>query len=187
MKTPRVLCLLAEGFEEIEALVPVDLLRRANCEVVLAAIAENREVMGRNGIVIKADALLSQISSLNERRQPEFDALLVPGGPGVSRLRKDGQATQLAAAYAQAKAWVAAICAGPTVLLDAGLLKGRRFTAHFSVQEELPDAMGAERVVIDENIITSRGAGTALEFGLALVQALMGAQKREEIAQSIML
>ncbi len=187
MKAPRILCLLAEGFEEIEVLTPVDLLRRATCEVILAAIAKNQEVTGRNGIAVKTDVLLSQISALNGDEKPDFDMLLIPGGPGVSRLRQDGRAAQLAAAYAKAGAWVAAICAGPTVLLDAGLLKGRRFTAHFSVKDELPEALGTEHVVIDENIITSRGAGTALEFGLALVQALMGTQKREEIAAAIML
>ncbi|PWU10904.1 MAG: DJ-1 family protein [Verrucomicrobia bacterium] len=186
MKTLSVLCLLAEGFEEIEALTPVDLLRRAECEVVLAAISENHEVRGKHGIVVKADDTLSQISALHADGKTDFDMLLIPGGPAVSQLRRDGRAAQLAAAYAKAGVWVAAICAGPTVLLDAGLLKGRRFTAHFSVKEELPETLGGERVVVDGNLITSRGPGTALDFGLALVQALMGPQKREEIAASIM-
>jgi 4-methyl-5(b-hydroxyethyl)-thiazole monophosphate biosynthesis len=81
---------------------------------------------------------------------------------------------------------VAAICAGPLVLEDAGLLEGKRFTAHFSAVNELPGAQTGERVLEDGLIITSRGAGTALEFGLALVDRLFGAAKEEEIARAIM-
>jgi 4-methyl-5(b-hydroxyethyl)-thiazole monophosphate biosynthesis len=81
---------------------------------------------------------------------------------------------------------VAAICAGPTVLKDARLLDGKRFTAHFSVFEELPQALADERVVRDEAILTSRGAGTAVDFGLALVEALFGAKKSKKIARAIM-
>ncbi len=187
MKNPRVLCLLAEGFEEIEALAPVDLLRRANCEVVLAAVADHREVRGRNGIIVRADTVLSEICPLNAEGKPEFDVLMIPGGPGVSELRKDGRAIRLATAYGQAGAWVAAICAAPLILADAGLLANRRFTAHFSVWSELPQVPDPQRVVIDGNLITSRGAGTALDFGLALIEVLLGAQKREEVSVSIML
>ena len=81
---------------------------------------------------------------------------------------------------------MAAICAAPTVLNDAGLLNGRPFTAHFSVQTELPAALLENRVVEDEELITSRGAGTALDFGLALVRKLLGEEKELEIANSIM-
>lgn len=186
MKTPTVLCLLADGFEEIEALAPIDLLRRANCEVVLASISEYQKVKGRNGITVIADALLSDTRSLDAEGKPIFDALLIPGGPGVNELRKDGRAARLAAAYHKAGAWIAAICAAPTVLLDAGLLVERKFTAHFSVRNELPQALD-ERVVIDCNMITSRGAGTALDFGLALVEALTSTQKKAEVSASIML
>ena len=81
---------------------------------------------------------------------------------------------------------MAAICAGPLVLQDAGLLAGKRFTAHFSVAGELPGAQTGERVLQDGLLITSRGAGTALEFGLALVDHLFGETKEEEIARAIM-
>ena len=176
----RVLCLLANGVEELELVAPVDVLRRAGAEVVMAAIGTNLEVTGRNGIVLRADATLSGLDA------SAFDLLLIPGGAAVAKLRADGRAAQLAAAFVAAGKPVAAICAGPLVLADAGLLEGRRFTAHFSVAGELPSAQTGERVMEDGLIITSRGAGTALEFGLALVNRLFGEAKEEDIARAIM-
>ena len=176
----RVLCLLAPGFEEIETLVPVDLLRRAGAEVVLASLDSERTVTGRSGIAVFASAALANVIN------GSFDLLLLPGGPGVKALRADGRAGRLAAAYVRADRPVAAICAAPTILADAGVLAGKRFTAHFSVYVELPQALADERVVEDGLLITSRGAGTALEFGLALVRRLYGASVAEEVAKSIM-
>jgi 4-methyl-5(b-hydroxyethyl)-thiazole monophosphate biosynthesis len=189
MKVPSVCCLLASGFEEIEALVPVDVLRRAGGTVVLATVEKKIEIRGCNGILVTVDTLLSEAApALSKGGKPQFDVLMIPGGrEGVSRLREDGRAQQLAAAYEKNGAWVAAICAGPIVLSDAGLLEHRRFTAHFSLSRELPHAfVTTERVVVDKRIVTSRGAGTALDFGLTLVSLLMGTQKMEEISHSIM-
>ncbi|QQY10119.1 MAG: DJ-1/PfpI family protein [Candidatus Xiphinematobacter sp.] len=186
---PSVFCLLASGFEEIEALVPVDLLRRAGSKVVLATVERKLEVRGCNGILVVADTLLSETApALSVEGRPQFDILMIPGGRrGIVRLREDGRARQLAAAYEKGGAWVAAICAGPMILSDAGLLEHRRFTAHFSLSGELPYTfVTAERVVIDKRIVTSRGAGTALDFGLTLVSLLMGPKKAEEISYSIM-
>jgi 4-methyl-5(b-hydroxyethyl)-thiazole monophosphate biosynthesis len=92
----------------------------------------------------------------------------------------------LAQQFVQAGKPVAAICAAPTVLADAGLLQGRRFTAHFSVHSELPQALAQEKVVVDGPLITSRGAGTALEFGLELVRQLAGDAAAQEVAKAIM-
>ena len=176
----RVLCLLADGFEEIEALTPVDLLRRAGAEVVLASLTSERLVTGRCQITVRADSALADVT------HEGFDLLFLPGGPGVAALRADGLPARLAAEFAHAGKPVAAICAAPTVLADAGLLKGKRFTAHFSVYSELPAVLPAERVVEDGALITSRGAGTALDFGLALVRRLFGEGKLKEVAESIM-
>jgi 4-methyl-5(b-hydroxyethyl)-thiazole monophosphate biosynthesis len=175
-----VLCLLADGFEELELVAPVDVLRRAGARVVLAVVGDGIHVTGRNGLVIHGETGLGDIDPR------EFDLLLIPGGPAVSKLREDGRAAALAAEFADAGRPVAAICAGPLVLHDAGLLAGRRFTAHFSVAQELPEAQTGERVVEDGLIITSRGAGTALEFGLALVDRLYGQAKEDEIVRAIM-
>ncbi len=177
---PRALLLLTEGFEEIEALTPVDLLRRAGVEVVMAALTEGTHVTGRSGITVRADSTLEQVDA--ER----FDLLVLPGGPQVKALRADGRAAALARQFVAQGKPVGAICAAPTVLKDAGLLEGRRFTAHDSVWEELPEALGAEKVVEDGGIITSRGAGTAVEFGLALVARLAGKETAEKVARAIL-
>ncbi|MFZ9932334.1 MAG: DJ-1 family glyoxalase III [Chthoniobacterales bacterium] len=176
----RVLCLLADGVEEMELVAPVDVLRRAGAEVVMAAVGDGIHVAGRNGIVLHADAMLSATDPGG------FDLLLIPGGAAVAVLRQDGRAAALAKNFAAAGKPVAAICAGPLVLEDAGLLEGKRFTAHFSAANELPGAQTGERVMEDGLIITSRGAGTALEFGLALVDRLFGEAQEEEIARAIM-
>ena len=178
--TKRVLCLVADGVEELELVAPVDVLRRAGAEVVLAAVGEGIHVTGRNNLVLHADHTLEAVQA------DDFDLLLGPGGAAVSKLRQDGRAAALAKSFVQAGKPVAAICAGPLVLEDAGLLEGKRFTAHFSAANELPGAQTGERVMEDGLIITSRGAGTALEFGLALVDRLFGEAKEEEIARAIM-
>lgn len=184
----RVLCLLADGFEEIETVAPVDLLRRAGAEVVLAALAEQaRAVTGRCGMRLLPD---TRLADAEQGGCESFDMLLIPGGPGVKALRSDGRAARLASAFAARKTspkTVAAICAAPLVLKDAALLGGgRRFTAHESVWDELPGALKTERVVEDGPIITSRGAGTAVEFGLALVRRLFGEPAAGEVARAIM-
>jgi 4-methyl-5(b-hydroxyethyl)-thiazole monophosphate biosynthesis len=176
----RVLCLLAPGFEEIETIVPVDLLRRAGVEVVVASIGSELLVTGRSGVGVRADAPLAEVQA------EAFDLLLVPGGPGVKGLRADGRPAALARAFVAEGKPVAAICAAPTVLADAGLLAGKRFTAHYSVAAELPAASLGERVVEDGLVITSRGAGTAQDFGLALVRRLCGEATAHEVAHSIM-
>lgn len=176
----RVLCLLAPGFEEIETVTPIDLLRRAGAEVVVASVNGEPSVTGRTQITLQSDAALADVAD------QDFDLLFVPGGPGVKALRSDGRPARLAEAFHRSGRLVAAICAGPTVLKDADLLNNKKFTAHFSVYEELPGALAEERVVQDGAIVTSRGAGTALDFGFALVRALFGQEKADEVARAIM-
>lgn len=176
---PTVLVFLAEGFEEIEAVAPIDLLRRAGATVTVAALGETIHVTGRTGITVHADITLGGVGP-----QP-FDCLFLPGGPGTKLLRADPRVRAAVLAQHAAGGWLAAICAAPTVLHDAGLLAGRRYTAHFSVASELPHILTQERVVTDGRLITSRGAGTAIEFGLALVHVLFGQEKAQEVADSI--
>lgn len=174
----RVLCLLNDGFEEIEVVTPVDLLRRAEVKVVIAAMGE-KIATGRGGIRIEGDELLADIDP------SAFDLLFIPGGPGVGDMRRDGRAAALAREFAEAGKPVAAICAAPLILMDAGLLEGRRFTAYHSVCEELGGGLD-ERVVVDENIITSRGAGTALDFALVLIAHLAGQSAADRVAEEVM-
>ena len=178
--TKRILCLLFPGFEEIETVAPVNILRRAGAEVVLASVTSEKLVTGRCQITVQADATLAEVA------EQEFDLLVLPGGPGVKELRADGRAGRLAQLYLEASKPVAAICAAPTILGDAGLLAGKRYTSHAGVLNELPLSLVHERVVEDGNLITSRGAATAVEFGLALVGRLFGEAKKQEVAKGIM-
>lgn len=176
--TKHVLCVITDGFEEIETITPVDLLRRAGVQVTIASLQAG-PVTGRCGVRLVPDVALDEV-------KPEvYDLLLIPGGPGVQEIRKDGRAAALAKDFHEAGKKLAAICAAPLVLHDAGLLDGRRFTSHSSTWEELPDAED-QRVVEDGQFITSRGAGTALDFGFALVEYLVGEAAVDEVSEAIM-
>lgn len=176
---PSVLVLLADGFEEIEAFTPIDLLRRGGVEVTSASLPDNRHVTGRSGITAHSDVAVSQLNG------KLFDLLFLPGGAGVKLLRADPRVREIVLQHHQAGRWLAAICAAPTVLNDCGLLDGRSYTAHFSVANELPAIKAHERVVTDGKITTSRGAGTAVDFGLHLVSLLVSAEKSKEISKAI--
>jgi 4-methyl-5(b-hydroxyethyl)-thiazole monophosphate biosynthesis len=178
---PTVLVPLADGFEEIEAFAPVDLLRRAGVEVTIATLNDNSHATGRSGITTHGDATLASVQSR------AFDLVFLPGGAGVKHLRADPRILKIVRDQHAAGRWLAAICAAPTVLHDAGLLAGRRYTAHFSVANELPAIQAGERVVTDGRITTSRGAGTAVEFGLHLVTLLVSPAQAEEIGKAICL
>jgi len=174
----RVLCLLVDGFEETEAVTPVNLMRRGGIEVVMASL-HGGVVESRGGMRLEPDEDFDDV-------QPQsFDLLFLPGGPGVMDLLDDGRATSLAREFHAAGKPVAAICAAPLILHDAGLLKKHRYTAHFSVQGELPDVVD-ERVVEDGLVLTSRGAGTAVDFGLALVRRLAGESVARDVSEGIM-
>ena len=179
MLTPTVLVILAEGFEEAEAVTPIDVLRRAGALVTLAALTDGIHVTGRNGLTIHADTSFAAVEA------NRFDCILLPGGPGVSRLRNDPRVIGMLKRQHADKGWIAAICAAPVVLLSTGILDGRRYTAHFSVLPELPKALESERAVVDGKLITSRGAGTALDFGLLIARNLFSPEKANEVAQSI--
>ncbi len=173
-----VLCLLNDGFEEVELVAPVDLLRRAGVKTVIAAMG-SKTAISRGGIRVEGDVLLSEVEPSS------FDVLLIPGGPGVEFMLKDGRAAALAREFADAGKTVAAICAAPLILDAAGLLAGKRFTCYSSVRETLTAALD-ERVVVDGELITSCGPGTALDFGFALVQHLCGKAKAAEIIEETM-
>ncbi len=179
MPTPTVLVIIAEGFEEVEALTPVDILRRAGAEVTVAALNDGIHVTGRSGITVHAETSLSSLEG------QQFDCILLPGGPGVRHLRQDARVLALAARQVAENRWIAAICAAPVVLSAAGVLEGRRFTAHSSVAGELLGIIPSERVIVDGRLITSRGAGTALDFALSIVARLFTPERASEISREI--
>jgi len=171
MKTMRILIPLAEGFEEMEAVIAIDMLRRCGAEVVVAAIAATRETTGSRKIIVTADTLWQACGLAT------FDALVIPGGlPGVNNLRADGRVAALAKTFHDQGKLVAAICAAPLILQEAGLLEGRAFTCHPSVVEKITSGnYTAARVAEDRGIITGCGAGATFEFALCVAARLMGA------------
>src|ERR1019366_4000587 len=138
---PTALVLFADGFEELEAFAPIDLLRRAGVEVTSASLPDNRHVTGRSNITAHTDTTLAQASG------QLFDLLFLPGGAGVKMLRADPRVRDCVLAHHVADRWLAAIWAAPVVLHDCGLLTGRRYTAHFSVAAELTAILVDEKVV----------------------------------------
>lgn len=183
----KVLALITHGVEEIEAVAPFDLLRRAGIELTVAALGVGADlvVRGRGNIALLADTAFETLAGTPENfpaLAEKFDALMIPGGPGSFALRKDGRAARLAAAFAAHGKIVAAICAAPLILKDAGLLEGKRVSAHFCTWEEIPAAKNCARTELDGNVLTSRGPGTAFDFGLALVELLAGKKAAAQVA-----
>jgi protein deglycase len=181
----KALVLLADGFEEIEAVTVIDVLRRAEVSVTTAGLT-NQRVVGAHAIVVEADCLLADLDAAADGRRPvgtetPFDALVLPGGmPGARHLRDDARVKRLLIEQSNAMRLVAAICAAPIALEAAGILRGRAATSYPGYP--LASAQNKEeRVVVDGNIITSRGPGTALEFALTLVERLVDSERAQQL------
>jgi protein deglycase len=174
----RVLVPLAEGFEEIEAVTVVDLLRRAGIEVHTASLA-GRRVTGSHGITVEADG------SLDAAQAADYDMIVLPGGmPGADHLKKDARVLALLRRMAADGRYVAAICAPPGVLAHAGLLADRSATSFpgFLREDSAPGIrLSQAPVVVDGRVVTSRGPGTAIEFGLALIELLAGKGAADDV------
>lgn len=172
---------LADGFEETEALVPVDVWRRAGFEVKTVGVTGD-EVTGSHGITVRADCRPDAVAL------EQAEAVVLPGGmPGTVNL-ENSEAVRQALAYAAAHpdVWMAAICAAPSVLGHAGLLKGRCVTCYPGFETALEGTVyTAEPVVVDGRVLTARGAGVALEFGLRLVSELKGAAAAQTLKESM--
>jgi len=168
----RACVILAQGFEEIEAVTVIDVLRRAGIEV-LAATVKGLEVTGSHGITLRADSTVTEV--LDE----EWDLIVLPGGmPGAQNLRDNEDVQRLIKQQHMARKRIAAICAAPIALSAAGILAGRRATSYPSFKEQLGDVHYIEEpVVVDGHITTSRGVGTALSFALKLVEELAGYER----------
>lgn len=177
----KVYLFIADGFEEIEGLTVVDLLRRANIEITMVSITGNRKITGSHQIVIQADEIFENIDFR------DATLLVLPGGmPGAkSLLKHEGLDTLLKAHNAKGKA-LAAICAAPMVLGEKGLLKGKKATCFPGFEKNLIGAQIVEAdVVVDGNITTSKGMGTAMDFGLTLIKNLKGKEEAAKIAGAI--
>lgn len=172
----------ATGFEEVEAIAPIDILRRANVEVRMISVTGEKVVKGSHGIEIVTDSLFEETDF------SDGELLILPGGmPGTLNLEAHSDLAELLQFYFQKGKMLAAICAAPMVLGKLGLLNGQRATCYPSFEEYLLGAEFSEdRVVVSENIITSRGAGTAMEFGLALVEKLKGVDEAKKLAEGML-
>ena len=157
---------LAEGFEEIEALTVVDILRRDNIVVQTVSISNDLKVNGAHGIQVTADKLLKDI------KQSDAALLVLPGGmPGTLNLKECEPLMDMVKQFAQTNRRIAAICAAPTVLGDLGILEGKKACCYPGMEGQLKGAVvSTEEVVTDGNITTSRGMGTAIPFALELVR-----------------
>ncbi len=171
---------LADGFEEIEAVAVVDILRRAGLRVTVAGV-DGDEAVGSHGMRIRCDARLDDVTPR------EADAVVLPGGlPGTRRLAESEAVASLVRHVNGREGLVAAICAAPTVLAGLGLLEGRRATSHPAHRDEMgPCRYETAAVVRDGNVVTSRGAGTAVEFALELVRILVDDATADDIARRI--
>lgn len=178
----HVLVPLAEGFEELEAVTIIDLLRRAGVEVTVAGLREG-PVKGSRGTVILPD------DTLDMSMGGEYDMIVLPGGlPGADHLNDDHRIDSLLRQMQANDRYTAAICAAPKVLASSGLLEGKKVTAYPGVL----DAVGIEgmtydggAVVQDGRVITSRGPGTAMDFALSLIAVLEGDARRDEVEKGL--
>ena len=177
----KVLVILAPGFEEVEALTPVDFLRRAGADVVTAGTVDG-VIVGRNDIKVLAD------QSLNNLVDNDFDMVILPGGAvGTENLKNDGRVKEIVERHFRKGRIVAAICAAPTVLSLCGITEGKRITSHPSVKAELRhEIYSEESVVEDGNLVTSRAPGTAMEFSFKLIERLYSSKKAAEIKASVL-
>jgi 4-methyl-5(b-hydroxyethyl)-thiazole monophosphate biosynthesis len=181
--TKNALVFLADGFEEVEAITPIDYLRRAGVELTTVSISGNKTVTGSHKIRVVADRTLAETGGV-------WDALLLPGGmPGAANLAACAELGKRLREQAAAGRIIAAICASPVVALaPLGLLKGRRFTCYPGMEKEVSGGVWSEdRVVTDGNIVTSRGAGTAADWAIALIGLLVSPAAGEKLAKAIVL
>ena len=184
----KILVILANGCEELEAVTVIDLLRRADLEVTTASLdsgAEVNPIKASRGVVLLADI------SLDEALKNHYDMVVLPGGlPGADYLDNDSRVRSLIQKMDSDKKFIAAICAAPKVLANAHLLENKQATSYPGVLDTMSlekTHLLTDNVVIDGNIITSRGPATAMEFALSLIEQLVNKNKRDEVAKALLL
>jgi 4-methyl-5(b-hydroxyethyl)-thiazole monophosphate biosynthesis len=177
---PKVLVPLAEGCEELEAVTIIDLLRRAGIDVVTAGLKPGL-VKASRGVQLMPD------TTLNAALDGHYDMVVLPGGmPGAAHLKADARIIALLNKTAAAGHYTAAICAAPMVLAEAGILKGKQATSYPGFLDGLAGiAVSTAAVVQDGKVLTSRGPGTAMDFALALIEALVGSDTRQQVEAAL--
>jgi len=159
----RLIVPLAEGFEEIEAIAVIDVLRRANIKVDVVGI-EDEIVAGRNGVKILCDKIITDV------KPEDYDGIVLPGGnPGYKNLENNQNVINFIKTFNNRGKLIAAICASPTILEKIGILEGKKATCYPSMKDKIKNFVD-EKVVVDKNVITSQGPGTAIDFALEIVR-----------------
>lgn len=170
---------LANGHEEVEALMVVDLLRRAGLDISTVSITDSKMVTSSHNVTYEADLLFSEVEG------NLVDLVVLPGGiPGTPNLLAFEPLMNMVKAHNEAGRYVAAICAAPSILAELGILDGKKGTSYPGFGTKIENFVDAP-VVVDGNVITSRGLGAAIDFGLALIELLVSEQKAKEIAAAI--
>ena len=179
----EVFVFLAEGFEEIEAISIIDILRRGDVKVITVSVSDEYLVEGAHGIAVEADNLFDEVDlSLG-------DMLVLPGGmPGASNLNAHEGLKAALSQYNEMGKKIAAICAAPLVLGGLGILRNKKATCYPGFESQLTGAeIKPDAVVVDGNIITGKGPGFAAQFGLKIVSELQGKGKADEVAAGMLL
>ena len=177
---PEVLIPLATGYEEVEAVTLIDLLRRADIKVTTASL-DTKEVCGLSGLNLIAD------TTLDEVKEYTFDMVVLPGGqPGADNLNADPRIHEILKRHRTTQ-WVGAICAAPKVLVDAGVVDQLKITAYpgFLDAQNSSIELSTEAIECDDKVITSRSPGTAMEFALTIIEKLAGVDKRNTVETSL--
>lgn len=179
----KAIVLLAKGFEEVEALTVVDVLRRGGVHCITCSIDHTEEVLGTHSIHVKANNLLENVNV------DKYDAVIIPGGmPGASNLRDNADVIELVNKFNNENKIIGAICAGPIVLAKAGVINKRKVTSYPGFQEELGDIIYDDDIVVqDGNIITSRGPATALHFSFKILENLVDKKTVEGLKDAMLL
>ena len=181
MSQKRILVLLAPGFEELEAVAVIDILRRAGLEVISAGTISGPITSARN-VAILPDKLLDEVT------EDVFDLIVLPGGlDGTENLAKDQRVIKMLQKQLGSGRAIGAICAAPTILDRHGLAQGKTITCHPTCREAIQKArLSEDRVVLDGLLVTSQGPGTAIEFALNLVELLMGRDKMLDVNAGVL-
>lgn len=179
----KIAIIIANGFEEIEAVTPIDILRRGGIEVISAGVG-GTNISGSHGIKIECDTIIGQINA------EEFDGVVIPGGmPGAKNISESAEANKFIERMYLEKNLVAAICASPAIVLSPlKVLDGIKSTGYPGFESKFSSyaEIKTEKVVVDGNIITSRGPGTAADFSFAVLEYLTGNDKAKSVSQSML-
>lgn len=176
----KILVMMADGFEEIEALTVVDVARRAGIETVMVSVTGNDYVDSSRGVRVKTDKLLKDIKVEKE------DTIVIPGGRGVAVLEKSAELAELLKKHRSYNGRIAAICAGPSIPGKLGLLKGIKACCYPGYEQYLQGAhVVYDDVAVENNCITARGAGVSLAFSYAIVGEILGCDKANDLKKAM--